>query len=217
MIFSVLNKSTGRSYIVRGETHHTLNDVWNSQKSLLSDNTAYVISDVKGNYQVFTKGRLQTDIPLPPPQRNFDLYITILPDDEFSVELHDPQSGDHCRATFNEKEPAEFKDWIANEVLSWVSIMRDEEDAAKHCDDEYDYNDAYGDVINFLSIQPDSWYVKYGRTKQDALGDALLIVKLANEQLRLVARDGNDRETAVEFVCEIAPGIQRDFSEEDVR
>lgn len=217
MIFSVLNKSTGRSYIVRGEAHHTLNDVWNSQKSLLSDDTEYVISDVKGNYQTFTKGNLQTVILLPPPQRNFDLYVTLLSDNEFSVELHDSQSGDHCKATFNEKEPAELKSWLGSEILSWVSIMRDEEDAAKHLDDEYDYSDAYGDVINFLSVQPDLWYVKYGRTKLDTLSDTLLIVKLSNEQLRLVARDGNDRETAVEFVCEIAPGIQRDFSGEDVR
>ena len=56
MIFTITNKSTGRSYTVKGAAYHSLDLVWMSQRNMLSEGVYYVISDQLGNSKTFIKG-----------------------------------------------------------------------------------------------------------------------------------------------------------------
>lgn len=61
MIFTITNKSTGRSYNVKGMAFHTLDLVWMSQRHLLSSGVYYTITDENGNSKTFIKGRLENE------------------------------------------------------------------------------------------------------------------------------------------------------------
>lgn len=62
-------------------------------------------------------------------ERNLDLSIELINNCMFRVEIYDPESGDHARATFDDSDVAELKSFLADEILGWVSIMRDNEEA----------------------------------------------------------------------------------------
>lgn len=62
-------------------------------------------------------------------ERSLDVSIELVTSTTFRVEIYDPESGDHARASFNDSDVAELKSFLADEILGWVSIMRDDEDA----------------------------------------------------------------------------------------
>lgn len=62
-------------------------------------------------------------------ERNLDLSIELVNNTMFRVEIYDPESGDHARASFDDSDVAELKSFLADEILGWVNIMRDDEDA----------------------------------------------------------------------------------------
>lgn len=62
-------------------------------------------------------------------ERNLDLSIELVNSSMFRVEIYDPESGDHARASFDDSDVAELKSFLADEILGWVNIMRDDEEA----------------------------------------------------------------------------------------
>lgn len=62
-------------------------------------------------------------------ERNLDISIELINNCMFRVEIYDPESGDHARASFDDSDVAELKSFLADEILGWVNIMRDDEEA----------------------------------------------------------------------------------------
>ena len=55
-----------------------------------------------------------------------EVTITLTSDDEFALEFYEPESGDHCRVEGDSSADGSLTERIGSELISWVSIMRDE-------------------------------------------------------------------------------------------
>lgn len=63
-----------------------------------------------------------------------EVTVVLTSDSTFDLEFYEPESGDFVRHSGKDTDGPELSQRMGNEILSWVSIMRDEldEERGKH-------------------------------------------------------------------------------------
>ena len=161
-------------------------------------------------------------------QKTIEVTIKLTSEDEFTMDFYEPESGDHICIEGDDSYDGSLIDRVGTELLSWVSLMREEQEdveksAAGEPEDKYitpyindkeifpdiTKEEARKDIIKYLEAQDPEYFQKRSTTFFDVIQSEDIMQSLVDEHMHCVNRLGCNREWSYMDACDNDPGIRR--------
>ena len=161
-------------------------------------------------------------------QKTIEVTITLTSENEFTLDFYEPESSDHICIEGDDSYDGSLIDRVGTELLSWVSIMKEEQEdvkksAAEESENEYitpyvndkeifpdiTKEEARKDILKYLESQSPEYFEKRSTTHLDVIQSEDIIQSLVDEHMHCVNRLGCNREWSCKDACDNDPGIRR--------
>ena len=132
-------------------------------------------------------------------QKTIEVTIKLTSDTTFDMEFYEPESGDFNRISGCDADGVKLDNAIAEELRSWVSLMRDGIVLTEQ--------EAKSDILKYLKAQDPEYFAERSTTYLDVITSEDIMQELIEEHMRCVNRYGCDREWSCKDACDCEPGF----------